>query len=62
MGEMGGEKGLSLTCPLQSQGSLKATYSSSLLYMPRLVLVGFLLASNWNCILAMLSKSLERWR
>ena len=55
-------KGMSLTCPLQSQGSLKATYSSSLLYIPRLVLVGFWLASNWNCILAMLSKSLERWR
>lgn len=55
-------KRLSLTCPLQSQGSLKATYSSSLLYMPRLVLVGFLQASNWNCILAILSKSLERWR
>lgn len=34
-------KGLPLTCPLQSQASLKATYSSSLLYMPRLVLVGF---------------------
>lgn len=51
-----------ITCPLQSQGSLKATYSSSLLYMPRLILVGFSLASSWNCILAILSKSLERWR
>ena len=51
-----------VTCPLQSQGSLKATYSPSLLYMPRLVLVGFSLASSWNCILAILSKSLERWR
>ena len=51
-----------VTCPLQSQGSLKVTYSPSLLYMPRLVLVGFSLASSWNCILAILSKSLERWR
>lgn len=62
MGRDGGGVRRTVTCPLQSQGSLKATYSSSLLYMPRLVLVGFLLASNWNCILAMLSKSLERWR
>lgn len=50
-----------VTWPLQSQGSLKATYSSSLLYMPILILVGFSLASSWNCILAILSKSLERW-
>lgn len=55
-------KDVSITCPLQSQGSLKATYSPSLLYMPRLILVVFSLVSSWNCILAILSKSLERWR
>lgn len=55
-----GGKDVRVTCPLQSQGVLKATYSSSLLYMPTLILVGFSLASSWNRILAMLSKSLER--
>lgn len=51
-----------LTCPLQSQGSLKLTYSSSLLYIPRASLVWFWSESTWNFSLAILSKSLERWR
>lgn len=51
-----------LTCPLQSHGSLKSTYSSSLLYIPKPSLVGFCSESTSNFILAMLSKSFERWR
>lgn len=51
-----------LTCPERSQSRSKSTYSSSLLYMPRLTLSGFPSASRRNFSLHRLSKSLDRWR
>lgn len=48
------------TWPEQSQGSLKGTYSSSLLYMPSPDLLGLPSPSFSNSIFAILSNNLDR--
>ena len=52
----------SLTCPEHSHWLSKSTYSPSLLYMPRAVLVSLPSSSCRNLSLAMLSNSLDKWR
>lgn len=48
------------TCPVHMNGSLKRTYSSSLLYIPTALLVGVPSSSLVNSSVDMLSNSLAR--